>query len=139
MKKFWGSLALATMSVFCLSMTALAADAASAKAKAEAKAKQLSWLSTEPQVVAAVKAHNNNPPAESRAMTQEKWKALPVLDPFVRGLSKNALAEHLKGKRDESWSELFVSGADGTKVALFNKTSSWSHKGKDKHDQPMQG
>jgi len=139
MKKLWSSMVLAGLSVFCLSTMALAADATSAKAKAEAKAKQLSWMSTDPQVIAAVKAHNVNPPAESKAMTQEKWKALPVLDPFVRGLSKNALAEYLKSKRDESWSELFVSGADGTKVVLFNKTTSWSHKGKEKHDVPMQG
>jgi len=32
-----------------------------------------------------------------------------------------------------------VSAADGTKVAFFAKTSSWSHKGKAKHEQPMQG
>ena len=139
MRKFWGSWVVAGLSVFCLSTAALAADAAGARAKAEAKAKQLAWMSTDPQVVAAVKAYNASQPAEAKAMTQEKWKALPVLDPLVRGLSKNALAEYLKGKRDQSWSELFVSGADGTKVALFNKTSSWSHKGKEKHDVPMQG
>jgi hypothetical protein len=139
MKKFWSISVLAIMSMFCLSTATQAADAETTKSKAATKAKQLAWMSTDPQVVAAVKAHNANPPAESKAMTQEKWKALPVLDPFVRGLSKNALAEHLKSKRDESWSELFVSGADGTKVALFNKTSNWSHKGKEKHDVPMQG
>ncbi len=139
MKKFWSSLVLASLSVFCLSTAVLAADAEATKAKAVAKANQLSWLSTDPQVIAAVKAYNANEPAEAQAMTQEKWKTLPVLDPFVRGLSKNALATYLKTKRDDSWSELFVSGADGTKVALFNKTSGWSHKGKAKHDVPMQG
>jgi len=139
MKKIWSSLVLSSLSVLILSTATLAADAEATKAKAGAKAKQLSWLSTDPQVVAAVKAYNANQPAEAKAMTQEKWKTLPVLDPFVRGLSKNALAEYLKSKRDESWSELFVSGADGTKVALFNKTTSWSHKGKEKHDAPMQG
>ena len=138
MKTFWSACA-ATISVLCLATAAPAADAAAVKAKAEAKARQLSWLSTDPQVIAAVKAHNVSQDAAVKAMTQEKWKALPVLDPFVRGLSKNALAEYLKGKRDDSWSELFVSGADGTKAALFNKTTSWSHKGKEKHDVPMQG
>lgn len=129
-------LVLSALWVLCLGTDSPAADAA---AKAAAKAKALSWVSTDPQVVAAVKQYNASQPAEAKAMTQEKWKSLPVLDPFVRGLSKNALAEHLKGKRDPAWSELFVSGADGTKVALFNKTSSWSHKGKEKHDVPMQG
>lgn len=136
MKKLVVALVLSALSVLCLGTAAPAADAA---AKAAAKAKALAWMSTDPQVVAAVRQHNASPSAEAKAMTQEKWKALPVLDPFVRGLSKNALAEHLKGKRDPAWSELFVSGADGSKVALFNKTSSWSHKGKEKHDVPMQG
>jgi len=136
MRMQWSWMVLAVAAVIGLSAPARAADA---KAKAEAKAKALSWVSTDATVVAAVKAHNAGPSAEAKAMTQEKWKALPVLDPFVRGLSKNTLAEHLKTRRDGSWSELFVSGADGTKVALFNKTSSWSHKGKDKHDVPMQG
>lgn len=136
MKRLAVVVVLSALSVLCLGTVSPAADAA---AKAAAKAKELSWMSTDPQVVAAVKQYNASQPAEAKAMTQEKWKSLPVLDPFVRGLSKNALAEYLKGKRDPAWSELFVSGADGTKVALFNKTSSWSHKGKEKHDVPMQG
>lgn len=139
MKKVWISWFLATVSIFCLSTVALAADVGSAKAKAEAKVKQLAWMSTDPKVIAAVKEFNAKPPVEAETMTEEKWKTLPVLDPTVRGLSKNALAEYLKGKREESWSEFFVSGANGAKVALFNKTTNWSHKGKAKHDLPMQG
>lgn len=119
---------------------ALAADLSpELKAKVEAKAKSFGWISTDAKVVAAVKEHNANPPAEVKAMTNDKWKALNVLDPFVRGLSKNALAEYLKTKKDDSVAELFVSGADGGKVALLNKTTSWTHKGKEKHDLPMKG
>jgi len=108
-------------------------------AKVAAKQKELHWISTDPTVVAAVRDYNNNPPAAYKSMTQEKWKALQLIDPLVRGLASNALATYLKTKRDPSISELFVSGADGTKVALFGKTTNWSHKGKDKHDQPMKG
>ena len=72
-------------------------------------------------------------------MTQDKWKALQVLDPFVRGLSKTPLAMYLKDRRDEAWTELFVNAADGTKVAILNKSTSWSHHGKPKHEIPMQG
>ena len=109
------------------------------KAKVDAKAKQFGWLSTDAKVVAAVKEHNTAPPADVKAMTNDKWKALNILDPFVRGLSKNPLAEYLKTKKDASIAELFVSGADGGKVALFNKTTSWTHQGKDQHEVPMKG
>ena len=34
---------------------------------------------------------------------------------------------------------MFLSGSDGAKVAFLAKTSSWSHKGKAKHDDPMAG
>ncbi len=123
-----------------LAGTALAAtDPAALHAKVQAKVKELQWMSTDPRVVAAVRQHNANPPAATRNMTEAKWKSLPVLDPIVRGLSKNDLAEYLKSKRDPAISELFVSGADGTKVAIFNKTTNWSHKGKAKHEVPMKG
>ena len=131
---------LFTAGVACLATSVMAAaPSPELKAKLEAKAKGMQWMSTDPKVVTAVREHNANPPAETKTMTQEKWKSLPVLDPIVRGLSKNALAQYLKSKRDPAISELFVSGSDGTKVALFNKTTSWSHKGKEKHEVPMTG
>jgi hypothetical protein len=139
MKKAMTRALLTALAVLGLTTTGLAAASAEVQAKIEAKAKQLQWISTDPKVVAAVKEYNANPPAEAKAMSQDKWKGLQVLDPFVRSLSKNALAEYLKGKKDESWAELFVSGADGTKAALFSKSSNWSHKGKEKHDLPMKG
>ena len=109
------------------------------QAKVQAKAKQLSSWSTDPVIVEAVKAHNANPPAEYRDMTQEKWKALSVLDPSVRAFSKNPLGQHLKAKQDGQITECFVSAADGTKVAFLAKTTFWSHKDKDKHKVPMAG
>jgi hypothetical protein len=126
--------------VFCLAFVASAATTPPGlTAKLKAKANEIRWMSTDPKVVAAVREHNLNPPAEAKAMTEEKWTSLPVLDPFVRGLSKNSLAQYLKSKRDPSISELFVSGADGSKVALFSKTTNWSHNGKPKHELPMSG
>jgi hypothetical protein len=107
------------------------------KAKAEAEIQRLKALETDPEVIAAVKAHNSA--ADYKDMTNEKWKSLSVLDPVVRSFSKNALAEHLRSKKDDAISELFVSGADGCKVAFFSKTSYWTHKGKPKHEVPMTG
>jgi hypothetical protein len=109
------------------------------QAKVQAKAKQLSSWGTDPEIVAAVKAHNANPPAEYRDMTQEKWKSLSILDPSVRAFSKSPLGQHLKARQDPQITECFVSGADGTKVAFLAKTTFWSHKDKDKHKVPMAG
>ncbi|MGA3026233.1 MAG: hypothetical protein ABSF98_15815 [Bryobacteraceae bacterium] len=105
----------------------------------EARAKRVQTLGSDPQVVAAVKAYNANPPAEARSMTNEKWKALSILDPFARSLSKGPLVDHLKSVADPAVSKLFVSGRDGTKVVYFAKTISWNHSDQDKHRVPMTG
>jgi hypothetical protein len=91
------------------------------KAKVDAKVTQFGWISTDAKVVAAIKEYNASPPAEYRAMTNDKWKSLTVLDPLVRALSKNALAEYLKTKKDDSAAELFVSGADGGRLPCSTK------------------
>lgn len=109
------------------------------KSKVDAKAKQLQSWSTDPAIVSAVKAHNASPPADDKGMTNEKWKGLNILDPFVRSFSRNPLGVYLKSKQDEQVSECFVSGADGTKVAFIAKTTFWSHADKDKHKVPMTG
>lgn len=109
------------------------------KANLDKKIKLLQSWSTDAVIVAAVKAHNSNPPAEDKAMTNEKWSKLTVIDPYVRSFSKNALGVYLKTKKDDEISECFVSGADGTKVAFLMKTSNWSHADKDKHKVPMTG
>jgi hypothetical protein len=109
------------------------------KSKVDAKIKQLQAWSTDPAIVAAVKAHNANPPAEDKAMTNEKWAKLTVLDPYVRSFTKNPLGVYLKTKKDDQISECFVSSADGAKVAFLAKTSNWSHADKTKHTVPMSG
>lgn len=109
------------------------------KAKIETKLKQISVWGTDAAVVKAVKSHNTNPPAEFKDMTQEKWKALTMVSPEVKSLTKNELGLWIKSKKDSTMAEVFISGADGAKVAFTNKTTSWIHKGKPKHDVPMTG
>jgi hypothetical protein len=70
-------------------------------------------------------------------MTNDKWKTLTVISPEVKAFAKNELATYLKGKKSVEVAEIFVSGADGGKVAFLNKPTSWTHKGKPKHDNPM--
>lgn len=112
---------------------------ATQRSKVEAQLKVLSALGTDANVVSAVKGFNMNPPVEALGMTQDKWTGLSVLSPEVRYFAKTQLAEYLKGKRNDVITELFVNAADGTKVAFFAKTTSWSHKGKPKHEIPMSG
>ena len=107
------------------------------KAKVEAKVAAIKSWGSDAAMVAAVKERNANP--QHKDMTQEKWKALSVVDPVVRGFTQNATAAWLKSHKDAATSEMFVSGNDGTKVAFLAKTTNWSHKGKAKHDVPMTG
>jgi hypothetical protein len=110
------------------------------KAKFDAKVKELQRLSSDAEVVSAVKTYNSTPPsAEAKAMTNEQWRSLTLFDPFVRAIGKSALSEYLKSKRDDVVAKIFVSGADGGKVGFDAKTEHWTHKGMPKHDVPMTG
>jgi hypothetical protein len=112
---------------------------AAQQGKVDAKVKEIQSWAAMPAIVDAVKAYNAAKSPEAASMDQAKWAGLSVIDPFVRGLTKNAAAELLKAKKGEVVSEAFVSGADGGKVAFLGKPTNWNHKGKPKHDQPMSG
>jgi len=110
------------------------------KAKLDARIKQLEAYSTDPHIVSAVKAYNATPLSpEAKAMTNDKWHSLSVLDPFVRSIGKTPLSEYLRTKRDDEIAKIFVSGADGGKVGFDAKTEHWTHKGMAKHEVPMSG
>jgi len=112
---------------------------AALQAKIDEQIKTIATWAADPVIVDAVKAHNASLPADQAALTQDKWRGLTVLDPLVRGFTKNAAGQFLKGKKSDLVSEAFVSDAEGLKVAFIAKTSGWSHKGKPKHDVPMTG
>jgi hypothetical protein len=107
--------------------------------KVDTKVAWAQQLAADPAILSAVKAANAAPSAEVQAMTNEKWKTLTVLDPFVRSFAKNDAGKFLKSKQDDSVGEAFVSAANGTKVAFIAKTTLWNHTGKPKHDLPMTG
>lgn len=109
------------------------------QAKVDAQIKVIQAWASDPVIVGAVKAQNASLPAEYAAMTQDKWKDLTKLDPFVRSFDKNAAGEFLKGKKSDTVIRSFLSDANGTKVAFTAKTLSWSHKGDPKHEIPMTG
>jgi len=72
-------------------------------------------------------------------MTNDKWHSLSILDPFVRGIGKNAISQYLKGICNDQIAKIFVSGADGGKVGFNAKTEHWTHKGMPKHEVPLSG
>ena len=139
MKRTTSVFAAIVMSFFFLSNCLAEGLSPEMQAKVDAKAKAFQAWSTDAKIVAAVKEYNINPPSIAKEMTNDKWKTLTIMDPAVTSLTKNPLAEHLKSLKDDSISEAFVSGADGGKVAFLAKTTSWTHKGKPKHDEPMAG
>ena len=109
------------------------------QAKLNARAETLKAWAASPAVVAAVRTVNEKVPAEYSAMTEARWADLSVLDPFVRGFTKNDAAAYLKSSKPAEVTEAFVSAANGMKVAFLSKTTNWNHKGKPKHDVPMSG
>ena len=112
------------------------------KAKLDEKIRELATLSTDPEIVNAVKTYNATPVSDEAAgMTNDKWHSLSVLDPLVRATAKTPLSEYLKTKKisDDTIAKVFVSGADGSKVGFDAKTEHWTHKGMPKHEVPMSG
>lgn len=109
------------------------------QAKLDAAIRDIAAWAADPVVIEGVRAHNAAVPAEQAALNQDKWRALTVLDPVVRGFTKTSVGAFLKSKKDDLITEAFVSDAAGLKVGFIAKTSNWSHKGKDKHDVPMTG
>ncbi len=89
-------------------------------------------------IVEAVKAQNAAMPADYKDMNNDNWNALTALDPKVRNLSKNPVAEFIKSKKSDAVSEAFVNAKNGTKVALLSKTSSWEHSKSAKHTVPLE-
>ena len=117
---------------------AQALDAA-LQSKIDEQIKAITAWAADPVIVDAVRAHNTSLPPEHAALNQDKWRALTVLDPLVRGFTKGPVGQFLKSKKSDLITEAFVSDAQGLKVGFIAKTSGWSHKGKPKHDVPMTG
>lgn len=108
--------------------------------KLNTEIKRLEPLSSDPQVVSAVKAYNSTAKSpEEKSMTNDKWRELSLFDPFVRSIGKNSLSEFLKSQKNDVVAKIFVSGADGGKAGFDAKTEHWTHKGMPKHEVPMTG
>lgn len=92
----------------------------------------------DPVIVEAVIAQNEKGPIAG--MDNLKWKTLRRGDALVRDFQSNPAGEYLKKKITDSngtFAEAFLSGARGEKVAFFEKTTSYLHKGAPKFDAPF--
>jgi hypothetical protein len=136
-----GKIAIA-ITLFCsLSFSALAEEKLNADQEKSLTTVMgtLKDISTLPALVDAVRARNQKGANPAADMTNDKWKSLSAVDPLVRSLASNPTAQLLKSKSTKLMSEIFVSAADGTKVAFIEKTTKWTHLGAPKHDVPMTG
>jgi len=110
----------------------------SVQVELEKQTKALATWAADPVVVAAVKEQNAKGPIAG--MDNGKWKAVRRSDPMVQGLAGNAAGQFLRKKIESSGGTLdkvFLSGAQGEKVAFAEKTISYIHKGQEKFDVPM--
>ena len=137
-KFFMGALLCGVMLLAIVVRGADAPDAA-LQAKIDAQMKVVRDWANDPVIVNAVRAQNASLPADYAGMSQDKWAALTIMDPFVRSFTKNDVGQFLKGKKTDLILRMFVSDANGIKVGFSSKTLSWSHKGDPKHEQPMGG
>jgi hypothetical protein len=91
-----------------------------------------------PAVVKAVLAQNEKGPIQG--MDNPKWKTVRRSDELVKGFQKNEAGQFLTQKIDASndtYSEAFLSAAHGEKVAFYEKTTSYIHRGSPKFDVPF--
>lgn len=92
----------------------------------------------DPVIANAVKEQNVKGPMAG--MDNPKWKTTRRSDPMVKAFQSNPAGQYLKAKLDASggaFSEAFLNGGKGEKVAFAEKTTSYIHVGQAKHDVPF--
>lgn len=99
--------------------------------------KDVQKWANDPAIVKAVLAQNEAGPMAG--MDNAKWKKVRRRDDMVKAMQSNAAAQAMIKWQTASKgavTEAFLNAAQGEKVALIEKTSSYIHKGKSKFDEP---
>ena len=99
---------------------------------------QVKAWAADPLIVKAVVAQNEKGPIAG--LDNPKWKTLRRSDALVKEFQSNPAGHFLKQKIADSngtYAEAFLSAAQGEKVAFFEKTTSYLHKGMPKFDVPF--
>jgi hypothetical protein len=91
-----------------------------------------------PLLVKAVAAQNEKGPIAG--MDNAKWKTVRRSDELIKGFQTNEAGQWLRQKCTESngvFPEAFLNAEKGEKVAFYEKTTSYVHKGSPKFDVPF--
>lgn len=96
-----------------------------------------SWASN-PMIVKEVQEQNRKGPIPG--LDNEKWKAIPASDPKIKAFEENPAGRLLREKihvKESIFTEAFLSGSSGEKVAFVEKTTFYIHKGMPKFEVPF--
>jgi hypothetical protein len=92
----------------------------------------------DPVIVNEVQERNKKGPIVG--LDNEKWKKTPSSDPMIKAFQENPAGHFLKGKLESKGSlftEAFLNGSNGEKVAFVEKTTYYTHKGMPKFEVPF--
>lgn len=98
----------------------------------------LALIAENKTIVDAVLKSNNNVKT-NRDMNNDTWKLMSSNHNLVLSYMNNEAAKVLEKLTPSYVTEAFISNERGEKVAFLSKTTSWTHKGQDKHEYPMHG
>jgi hypothetical protein len=101
------------------------------------KAEIASWASN-PLIVKEVQEQNKRGPVAG--LDNDKWKATPASDPKIKAFQENPAGHFLKEKlqaKESIFTEAFLNGSNGEKVAFVEKTTYYIHKGMPKFEVPF--
>jgi hypothetical protein len=138
MKYFKASLAVALTCLLARSTWAGFEITPAVQKELDKHVEKVKAWAADPVIVKAVVAQNEKGPIP--ALDNPKWKTLRRSDALVKEFQSNAAGQLLRQKVADSngtYSEAFLSAAQGEKVAFFEKTSSYLHKGQPKFDVPF--
>lgn len=127
--------------LFLMTATAQAADfeiTPAIQAELEKGKAILAAIAAEPAILAAVQEQNKKGPLPG--MDNAKWKLTLRTDPIVEGFRSNPAGQFLRtqiSKNRGTFNEIFLSAANGEKVAFAEKTTRYIHKGNPKFDVPF--
>lgn len=96
-----------------------------------------SWAS-EPLIIKEVLQQNKKGPIPG--LDNAKWKQIAPSDPIVKAFEENPAARFLKSRiegKDAMFTEAFLNGSNGEKVAFVEKTTYYIHKGMPKFEVPF--
>jgi hypothetical protein len=138
MKSFKSSLVVVLACLFALPTWAGFEISPAVQKELDKHVEKVKAWAADPLIVKAVVAQNEKGPIAG--LDNPKWKTLRRNDAVVKEFQSNPAGQYLRQKVADSngtYSEAFLSAALGEKVAFFEKTTSYLHKGMPKFDVPF--